>query len=688
MQLLATHRLRKPNGVLAFPKKLGIHTLGWVLVSLITSATTFAASTIAASRIDQRGMDRSIAPGDDFYRFANGHWIDTTSIPADKVQIGVFDQLHDLVAERNHGILEQAEKDPSSKLGAFYASFMDEEAINADGLKPIQSTLDAIIHAKDKQALAMVMAQLQREGIDGLVDLGVEIDAAHPHAYAVTFAQPSLSLPSRDYYLSSDKHIAQIRSAYLIYLARLLTLAGHGKAQVEAQTALDFETSIARSELDRTSAHDATTTYHPVAPRQLATQSPGIDWSSYLSALGVGAQSRIVVRHPSAISAAAKLWGNAPLPQLKDWLLTHTLDHYAPYLSKPFVDAQFTFSGKTLTGAQQIRPRWQRGASLVSSRMGDALGHAYVSRYFSPSAKVAGERLASSILAAYRLRIEQNTWMAPETKTKALEKLSSLKPLIGYPDKWRDYSALMIKRDDLIGNIDRAERFDYDYALAKLGTEVDRGEWIFPPTRSGGWANPVARVIVFPAASLQPPFFDPNGDPALNYGAIGVIMGHEFTHQFDNNGRHYNAQGELSDWWTKDDSQRFEIAAARLVKQYDQYEPLPGLHANGRASLNENIADLGGLVISHEAYVLSLAGKPAPVLDGFTGDQRFFLSYAQMSRSKVRDDALRQQILGDEHSIDPLRVDNMRNIDAWYAAFSVKSGQRLYLQPADRVVIW
>lgn len=645
----------------------------------------FAASLLA---IDVDGMDRTVAAGDDFYRYANGHWLAMTDIPSDKSQVGAFDQLHDIVIQRNKGILEEAASKPSSKLGMLYASYMDEAAIDAKGIAPVRPVLDDIVRARDKRALAVVMARLQRKGVDGLVNLGIELDDARPDAYAVTLAQPELGLPSKAYYLGTDEQAAHTRGAYVAYLSQLLGLAGEADGAARAQAVLDFETTLSAAELDRQAAHDPTVNYNPESPAQLARQSPGIEWTPYLDALGVGAARRLVVRHPASIAAATRLWAQAPLEVLKDWLRIRALDHYAPYLSAPFVDAQFAFDGKVLAGVSTIRPRWQRGVSMVTRRMGDALGHAYVDQYFPPSAKAAGERLAASILAAYRTRIEQNTWMDAGTKAKALEKLASLKPMVGYPDTWRDYSGVVLSRGDLTGNVDRLEMLDYDHELAKLGKPADRSEWMLPPVTSGGWANPVARVIVFPAASLQPPLFDPQADPAVNYGAIGVIMGHEFTHQFDNNGRRYDASGRLSDGWTKQDAARFETQADRLVAQYDRYEPLPGLHANGRLTLNENIADLGGLVLSHDAYVQSLGGHPAPVIDGLSGEQRFFLSYAQMSRSKTRDPELRQELLSEEHSIDPLRVDNMRNVDAWYAAFDVRPGQKLYLPPADRVHIW
>lgn len=654
-------------------------------------ALTMLISSVAAtelSGIDVHGMDKSTPPGEDFYGFANGAWLKSATIPNEKSSIGVFDDLHDKVMQRNKEILEAAIHDPSSKLGVLYASYMDEATVDAKGAAPVIPVVKAIEGARSKAELDRVMAALQREGVDGLVDFGIELDDKRPTAYAVTLAQPALGLPSKAYYSRTDEQSQDARVAYVSYMTKLLALVGQPNAESRAHAILQFETTLAASELDRDAAHDPATTYHPVSPLALVTQSPGVDWPSYLQGLGLSATHRFVVRHPSSIASASRLWRDAPLDVLKDWLLVRSVDHYAPFLSKPFVDAHFALHGQALSGAPLNRPRWQRGVSMVSRRMGDALGHAYVAQYFPPSAKAAGEKLAASILAEYRIHIQQGEWMTPATKAKALTKLAALRPLVGYPDKWRDYSGLTLNKDDLVGNIDRTERLDYDHELSKLGKPVDRGEWMLPPVTTGGWANPVARVIVFPAASLQPPLFDPNADAAANYGAIGVIMGHEFTHQFDNNGRKYDADGQLKDWWTEKDSRQFQIQAERLVAQYDKYEPLPGLHANGRMTLNENIADLGGLVLSHDAYLASLGGSPAPVIEGMSGDQRFFLAYAQMSRSKTREEALRQQLLSDEHSIDALRVANMRNIDAWYSAFGVQPGQKLYLDEADRVKIW
>lgn len=666
--------------------KVVLHALTLLLAYAVAAGAH--AVPVQDSGIDRAGMDTRVRPGDNFYRYANGAWIDQARIPPDGTEAGVFSQLGAEVLQREHGILEQLAHDSRSKLGMFYASFMDENVVDAKGLAPIAPVLDAIEHASDGRALMGVMAGLQQRGIDGLIDVDVSVDDGNPGTYAVMLRQPQLSLPSAGYYLSNDKHLTAIRSAYLDYLERLLTLAGRDHARARAQAVLALDADFAAVELNRGAAFDATTTYHPMAAAVLAQRAPGIDWPDYLQALGLGAAGRLVVRHPVPIAAIVKRWSQAPLPVRKDWLLLQTLDHYAGDLSSPFDDARFVFYGRSLLGEGQPSPRWQRGVSLIAWRMKDALGKAYVERYFPPSSKAAAEHLAQSILAAYRMRIARNTWMAPATRAQALQKLASIKPLIGYPDHWQDDSGLVIVRDDLIGNIDRAEQLDYERSLARLGKPVDRGEWLLSPTVTVGWSNPITRIVAFPAALLQPPLFDPKADAAANYGAIGVLMAHEFTHQFDNNGRHYDAQGRLRDWWTREDSARYGVQTDKLVEQYDRYEPLPGLHANGRLTLSENIADLGGVVISHDAYRQSLGGRSATVIDGLSGEQRFFLGYAQMSRQVMREDAVRRQVLSNEHSLSALRVDTVRNLDAWYRAFNVTQGEKLYLPPQDRVIIW
>ncbi|WP_243048789.1 M13 family metallopeptidase [Dyella sp. RRB7] len=655
------------------------------VLALLVCATAAATAAMATqgSGIDRSGMDAHVRPGDDFYRYANGAWLDQARIPPDDIDVGVFSQLSTLVLQRQRDILEQQMRDPASRLGMFYASFMDKSTIDAKGATPIMPALDAIMHAPDDQALMRVMAGLQQRGIDGLVDVDVSVDDGNPTAYTVMLRQAPLSLPSPNYYLSGDAHLAAVRVGYRDYLERLLGLAGQGNTRARAQAVLALDADFAAVELDRGAAFDATTTYHPMTATALARQAPGIDWPGYLQALKLDAAGTLVVRHPAPIAAIVKRWSQATLSVHKDWLLLRTLDHYARYLSAPFDDAQFAFYGRALQGTSQPSPRWRRGVSLTAWRMKDALGKAYVERYFPPASKTAAERLAQSILAAYRVRITQNSWMAQATKAQALQKLASIKPLVGYPDHWQDDGDLVVARDDLIGNIDRAEQLDYERSLAKLGKPVDRGEWLLSPTVTVGWSNPVTRIVAFPAALLQPPLFDPQADAAVNYGAIGVLMAHEFTHQFDNNGRHYDAQGRVSDWWTKDDSARYDAQADKLVKQYDSYEPLPGLHANGKLTLSENIADLGGVVISHDAYRQSLGGRAATVIDGLSGEQRFFLGYAQMSR-----EVMRRQVLSNEHSLSALRVDTVRNLDAWYRAFNVAPGEKLYLSPPQRVTIW
>lgn len=659
-----------------------------ILGCIAISAHGVAVAQTSSSGVEKAAMDPRVLPGDDFYRYANGAWLQRTIIPSDAMEVGVFSQLSAKVFQREHEILEKESRSPSSKLGAFYASYMDSNIIESKGISPIQSSLDDIEHATDERELMRQMAILQQRGVDGLIDIEVDIDDGRPTNYAVMLRQTRLSLPSSDYYRSQDAHLAAIRSAYLDYLVRLLVLAGQSDARERAQAVLTLDADIAAVELDRGSAFDAATTYHPMTVRALAEDAPGIDWTDYLGALRFGAAQTVVVRHPVPIAGIVKRWSQAPLAVKKDWLLLQTLDFYASYLSSPFDNAQFQFYGKALVGSSQPTPRWRRAVSVVSWRMKDALGRAYVTRYFPPSSKVAAEKLAYSILDAYRTRITQNTWMASSTKAQALQKLAQIKPLVGYPDHWEDDGALVIRRNDLVGNIDRAEQLEYERDVAKLGQTVDRGAWMLSPTVTVGWSNPTARIVAFPAAILQPPLFDPQRDVALNYGAIGVLMAHEFTHQFDNNGRRFDAEGKLRDWWTTQDAARYDAETQKLVRQYDHYEPLQGTHANGKLTLSENIADLGGLVISHDAYLQSLRGQPAPIIDGFSGSQRFFLSYAQMLREVMRPDAERRQLLSNEHSLSELRVDTVRNVTVWYRAFQVAPTEKLYLAPSDRVTVW
>jgi putative endopeptidase len=637
---------------------------------------------------DTAGMDKSVKPGDNFYDYASGTWQKTTQIPADRSSYGMFHKLQDLSLERTRGILEDAQKQPSSKIGMFYASFMDEAAANQKGVTPLKPWMAEIMAAKDKAALGAEMAKLARVGVLTPVGTGVGQDDKMPDNYIAGFYQDGLGLPDRDYYLKDDAALAKNRTAYVAYIARLFTLAGVPNGDARAKAIMAFETDIAKVHWTPEESREADKTYNKWQRADFEAKAPGFPWATYMSGLGYDGQHAFLVSQPSAVTGEAKLFADAPVSLIQDYLTFHLLDEYARYLSKDFVDAQFAFHGTELSGTPQNQPRWKRGVTLVSNQMGEAVGQVYVGKYFPPEAKAAADALVHNIIAAMGQRIPKLTWMDAATKQKALAKLAAFTPKIGYPTKWRDYSSLKVVSGDLVGNVARGNAFEYQRNLNKLGQPIDRGEWGMTPMEINAYANFSMNEIVFPAGILQAPFFDPKADPAVNYGGIGVVIGHELSHHFDDQGRKYDSHGALTDWWTPQDVTRFTAMTDKLVKQYDAYEPLPGVHVSGKLTLGENMADLAGLSLAHDAYELSLGGKTAPTIAGFTPDQRFYLGYAQVWRTKYRDPILRQQLLTNPHSPGEQRTDEVRNKDLWYKAFDVKPGEKLYLAPADRVNVW
>jgi putative endopeptidase len=643
---------------------------------------------IGSFGFDAAGMDRAVKPGDNFYSFANGAWAKRTPIPADRSNYGMFTLLDDLSFQRTHDILEGEVGKPQSKIGALYASFMDEAAANAKGYDPIKPRLAEIKAIATQGEFARALGAGQRDGVEGPIGAGVSIDDKNPDAPIVTIAQSGLGLPDRDYYLKTDAKLVEAKTAYQAYLAKLFALVGEPNGAARAQAIVSFESKLAQAHWTNVQNRDSDKVYNPFARAELAAKAPGFDWSAFLSAAKIDAQGKYIVAQPSAISATATLLAATPLPVLKDYLLVRTIDQAAPYLSAPFVQAEFGFKGMTLNGTPENRVRWKRGVELVKSEMGEAVGQQYVARYFPPEAKAAADQLVKNIIRSMDDRLANLTWMAPETKTKARAKLAAFTPQIGYPSKWKDYSGLAIERGDLFGNVLRANRFRWDMDVAKLGKPADREEWFMTPMEVNAYANPVWNQIVFPAAILQPPFFDPNADPAVNYGGIGAVIGHEISHHFDDQGRKYDMTGKLSEWWTPQDVTRFTALTDALVKQYDAYEPLPGVHVQGALTLGENIADLAGLTVAYEAYKLSLDGKEAPVIDGFTGDQRFYLGWAQVWRRSYREANLRQRLLTDPHSPSEERAAVVRNLDPWYAAFAPAPDAKLSLTPERRVRIW
>ncbi|MET0270010.1 MAG: M13 family metallopeptidase [Sphingomonas sp.] len=643
---------------------------------------------IGAFGFDVAGMNRSVKPGDDFYGFANGGWAKATPIPADRSNFGMFNVLEDLSNERMRGIIEAAAKTPGSNIGDLYASFMDEAAVDKRGIAPVKQQLAAIVAIPDRAAYARALGASLRDGVSGPIGASVSIDDKNPDKPVVQVSQSGLGLPDRDYYLKTEAKLAEAKAAYVGYLAKLFALAGEANGAARAQAIVDLESRIAAVQWTRIENRDSDKTYNPFARADFDRKAPGFDWAAYFEGAGLNGQASYLVAQPTAIAGAAKIIGEAPLPVLKDYLWARTLDDAAPYLARPFVEAHFAYHGTALDGTPENRPRWKRGVALVKNALGEAVGKEYVARYFPPEAKAEADKLVRNVIKAMDDRLANLTWMAPETKVKARAKLAAFRPQIGYPAKWRDYSGLAIERGDLYGNVLRANRFEWTRDIAKLGKPADRDEWFMTPMEINAYANPVWNEIVFPAAILQPPFFDPKADPAVNYGGIGAVIGHEISHHFDDQGRKYDQTGRLAEWWTPQDVTRFTALTDALVKQYDAYEPLPGQHVQGGLTLGENIADLAGLTVSHEAYRLSLGGRPAPVIDGLTGDQRFYLGWAQVWRRNYREANLRQRLLTDPHSPSEQRTDVVRNLDPWYDAYKATPGQTLYLAPPARVKIW
>jgi putative endopeptidase len=566
---------------------------------------------------------------------------------------------------------------------------MDESAVNGKGAEPIKPWLNGIAAVQDKKTLAREMGRLQQFNIKGLFRSEASTDDKDPATNAMHIRQAGLGMPTRDYYLKKDPKTVALRAAYLDYLGKLFTLAGENNPEGRARAVLAFETRIAEVQWDAVSNRDSDKTYNRWSAADFSVRASGFDWNAYFGGLGAPTSETLIVLQPSAFAGEARIWNETPLSTLKDWLALRTLDRYSSYLSEPFVAANFTYSGKALNGVGQIRPRWLRGVRLVGMELRDEVGAAFIAHYFSLESKTAAEKIAANIQTAFAHRLAEESWMTPETKTKALAKLAAIKVVIGFPDAWRDDTGLEIRRDDLFGNVARAEKFDYQANLAKAGKPAVRGgDWGMPVTAAGGEAFPSENVLIIPAGLLQPPVFDVRADPAVNYGAIGIIIGHEFSHFFDDQGRRYDASGSLTDWWTPQDVAKFTALTQRLIAQYDAYEPTPGLHVNGRLTLGENIADLAGLLISHDAYLLSLHDAPPPVLDGLSGDQRFYLGQAQLLREKERENNLRNSLLEDPHTPPEQRVLEDRNLDSWYSAFGVKAGETLYLPPEQRVHIW
>ena len=666
---------------------LAATALGGVAVAQQTVAAAPAAKPqYGTFGFDEAGMDKTVAPGDNFYAFGNGMWAKNTPIPADKSNYGAFNILSDLSETRTKGILETAAGDPTSKIGIAYSTFLDRPAIDAKGMAPIQPWL-AKIKSATKATYPALLAEAGMGGIRGPFGTYVGQDDKNPEVYVLGLSQSGLGLPDRDYYLSADAKLAEAKTAYQAHLAKVMTMAGEANADARAKAIVDFETQIAQVSWTRIDSRDADKTYNKMTVADLQKSAPGFDFATAFRLLGAPVTD-VVVAQPTAITGIAKLVSDAPIGVLQDQLMVRSIDGYADVLPQQFDDEQFAFYGKTLSGTPEQQARWKRGVQFTTGAIDDEISKIYVQKYFPPATKAAADTLVKNIISAMGSRIDKLTWMAPETKVKAHEKLAAFTPKIGYPSRWKDYASLTMTKGDAFGNEWRANKWQHDDNFGHLGKPLQRWEWGMTPMTVNAYANFGMVEIVFPAAILQPPFFDPNADAAVNYGGIGAVIGHELSHHFDDQGAKYDKTGKLTQWWTDADVAAFKKLSGMLVAEYDAYEPLPGMHVKGALTLGENSADLAGLSVAYDAYHKTLGGKPAPVLGGYTGDQRFYLGWAQVWRRSYREATLRQRLLTDPHSPSEQRANIVRNMDPWYAAFKPTAGQKLYLAPEQRVRIW
>ena len=653
------------------------------------------ARQLGAWGIDTAGMDTGVDPGEDFFAYVSGNWAETTEIPSDRSSYGAFAVLRDLSEARLRKLVESypagdpATGGDAAKIAALYQGYMDEAAVEALGAKPLAPHLDAIRSVADKDAMAALMGQRNGGFCGTFFGAYVSDDQRNPDTYALYLSQSGLGLGDREMYL--DEKFAPQRERYQAYIAQMLELAGCADPQANAEKVVAMETRIAQAHWTRAESRNRDKTYNPVELDQMDAQAPGFPWATFFAAAGVDQAERAVVRQVTAFPQMARIFADTDLDTLKAWQAFQTVDNAAPLLSKAFVDAEFEFRSKFMSGQPEQRPRWKRGVAFAENAMGESIGRDYVELYFPADAKAKMDELVANVKAAMRVRLGQLEWMGADTRTEALAKLENFGLKIGHPDEWRDYSGLQVVAGDLFGNAQRSRQFEWDYNRKRIGQPVDKGEWGMTPQTVNAYYSSVKNEIVFPAAILQPPFFDPDADPAVNYGAIGGVIGHEIIHGFDDQGRKSDGDGNLRDWWTAEDAQKFEQRATKLGAQYESFEfsPAPGSHIIARLTMGENIADLGGVLLALDAYHRHLNGSPAPALDGFTGDQRVFLGWAQVWRSLIRDAALKQQLATDPHSPGTVRAfAPLRNVDAWYDAFDVKPGDKNYVEPEERARIW
>ena len=677
------------------------------LSALLVGGALGVASVLAAdapSGVNVANMDTSVKPGDDFFAFVNGSWLRNTEIPPDRSRWGVIDELRELNRQRTADLIKELSAKPaapgseSRKIADYYSSFLDEAAIEKLGFAPVRRALAQIDAIHDRGQLAHWLGGTVRADVDvlnstqietaNILGLWVAQDLDNPQRYLPFLLQGGLSMPDRDYYLTKSTSMEEARQQFLAHIEAVLKLAGLADAHAAAGRVYALEMRIAAVHATRTETVDVARGNNHWRRADFDSRAPGLDWTKFFAAAGLGAQQEFVVWHPGAVTGIAALVGKAPLDDWRSYLRFHELEHLAPFLPKALVDEDFHFYGTVLQGTPQLSLRWKRGVNATSAALGDAVGKLYVARYFPPEAKAQVTALVEGLFKAFSQRIDGLSWMTPETRAQAHAKLAALKVGVGYPDHWIDYSALRIVRGDAYGNADRSERFELARNLAKLGKPVDRSEWVMSPQTVNAVNLPAMNALNFPAGFLQPPLFDPKGPAALNFGSTGAVIGHEISHSFDDQGALFDAEGRFRNWWTEADMAHFQAAGKRLVAQYDGYRPFPDLAVNGQLTLSENIADVAGLAAAYDAFRMSLNGAEAPVDHGFNGDQQFFIGFGGTWRAKMREPAERQQIITDGHTPDEYRTATVRNIDAWYKAFDVQPGQKLYLPPAERVPVW
>lgn len=680
-------------------KRLWIVLTGASLVAGCNPASSPEAGTAAVdiplkSGIDLAGMDTSVRPQDNFFAYANGTWVANTEIPSDESGWGSFNILRDTGLTQLRAIIEDVSTDAgadegAAKIGNYYNAWLDQERADALGVMPLEDLFAKIDALKSHDDVVAFFGSTNELGLDGPFNLFISQDDRNPDRYVVITRQSGLGLPDRDYYFDESERGQELRTQYVQYVRKIMALSGYEDSEGAAERIMALETGLAEHHWDKVENRDANKRYNKVADAELTELLSNFDLDSYFNGVGTGRQEYVIVSQPSYMKAMNGIFPTVDVATWKEYLRLQVLTNYAEFLSQDFADTEFDFYGRTLQGREEQQPRWKRAITSINGNLGELLGQLYVKRHFPPEAKARMEEMVDNLILAYRESIQGLEWMSDETRAKALEKLSKFTPKIGYPDKWKDYSALEVSADDLVGNIQHARTLNHYREVDKLGKPVDRSEWFMSPQTVNAYYNASMNEIVFPAAILQPPFFILDAEDARNYGAIGLVIGHEIGHGFDDQGSKYSGDGNLANWWTGDDLARFEKRTQKLVDQYSAFEALPDLFVNGKLTLGENIGDLGGAAIALRAYELSLDGKKSPVIAGMTGRERFFLGLAQVWRSKYRPEATELRVKSDPHSPPVYRVNGVvRNLDAFYETFNVAEGDGHYLPPDERVRIW